>query len=60
MQKFSFIKGLLIAGVLSAIFWVGVYKALSNDATISDEIETIETPEKSEKDMEIAATKASL
>lgn len=30
MQKFSFLKGLIIGGVLSAIFWIGTYKAVSS------------------------------
>ena len=30
MQKFSFLKGLIIGGIFSAIFWVGTYKAVSS------------------------------
>jgi len=30
MQKFSFIKGLIIGGIISAIFWIGTYKAVTS------------------------------
>ncbi len=62
MQKLSFIKGLLIAGVFSSMFWIGAYYVLTSDSTIQapEEIHTQQEIQQPIKDKEVVATKASL
>ena len=57
MQKFSFLKGLVIGGIFSACFWVGTYYAVKN---ISSDSENISTQEITIQPEEITTTKASL
>lgn len=60
MQRFSFIKGFIIAGVFCSFFWLGAYYAVTSISTTSDQTETIETSIEIEKELEVTATKASL
>jgi len=60
MQKFSFIKGLIIAGVFSSMFWIGIYYSFTGDSSATNEDETIENTIQPEENLEVVATKASL
>jgi len=46
MKKFSFLKGLLIGGLFSALFWIGIFQVFNNSSdSESTQIETITTDE---------------
>lgn len=60
MQKFSFLKGLVIAGFLSSLFWVGLYYALTDNSTPSSDIEIQKKIAEPSTTKEVTEVKASL
>ena len=59
MEK-SFLKGLIIASILSTMFWVGIYKAFTSETESPTTIETLEQVNENDEATKIVAAKESL